>query len=357
MRQLPEVVVLLDCKKFGYAQVIGGDPTNNKCTSIGGSMRRYHAGVELQTPDGLQKFKGGIYGSKADNPQHSNFLSTMETATATAPCKQCLVLLKEYLRLNLDKSYIDTDDPPVIQRTSEVYKQQVKVIGESTNATRRKLLAQQQGYSLTDDETKVTFHYATHLPGGDDMVMDNVGVDVAHDELLGSWPLQCYLQMFFMVRDKENPNFLGKDGLLLLNGRWVGYGWKGSLRSHVPHPFRDFKGRGPNIGKKLYKSDYRKGMPVPKQSDPFKWTIAMSFVVLVHIVAVLSPLIKDHQCPIWRNLLLHQRCLMGLLKWSASTKEIYAIDGLIRQHQKGGPASCMSKHWVMFVVCRVEANS
>jgi hypothetical protein len=333
---------VIDCKQYGYAEVVGGNPEDAKCTSIGGSMRRYHVGLKHNTPDGLRTFEGGLYGSKADNPQQSNFLSTVETATATTPCKQCMILGKNFQKINLSLSYTNHDNPPATRRTSTLHCEQCKEINNSNHQGRTKLLAQTYGYHLDEQTSTVPDHYAKRLPGGDGMLMDNVTIEIAHDGLLGTWPLQVYLNTFYMVRDPQNPNYLGPKGEAVLNARWTQFGWKGSLRSHIPPPFKNFKGRSATVGKKLFGSAYRKGMPVPKQADPFKWTAAMSFVVLVHIVAVLSPLIKDHNCPIWKNLLLHQRWFMGMLKWSATVREIFKIDQLVRQHNKGDTADCFS---------------
>jgi hypothetical protein len=130
----------------------------------------------------------------------------------------------------------------------------------------------------------------------------------------------------------------------VLNGAWGGYDWKGTGRSHIPPEFQEFKGRSAAIGKRKYGSSYRKGMPVPKQKEPFKWTAAMSFTVLVHIIAVLHPLIRSHNCPQWISLLQHQRYVLSLLKWSGSIKEIHCVDNLIRQHQHG---MCCVMCWIV----------
>jgi hypothetical protein len=71
--------------------------------------------------------------------------------------------------------------------------------------------------------------------------------------------------------------------------------------------FGFLKGRGVKIGQKLYGSNYRKGMPVPLQSQPLKWTAAMSFSFAIHCIALMAPLITDHQEPMWLNLQKHQR--------------------------------------------------
>lgn len=106
-------------------------------------------------------------------------------------------------------------------------------------------------------------------------------------------------------------------------------------RSDIPPIFGEFKGRGPKVGKALYGDMYVKGMPVPLQAENFKWTAAISFTFLLHAVTFLSPLIKDHDEPMWKNFKLHQRYLIGLMQWSASVGEIVQLDVLIREHQHG----------------------
>ena len=76
-------------------------------------------------------------------------------------------------------------------------------------------------------------------------------------------------------------------------------------------------------------------MVAPLQSDPFKWTAAMSFTFLIHSIAFLSPLITEPDEPMWVNFKQHQRYLMGLMSWSASVKYIMMIDVQIREHQCG----------------------
>lgn len=45
------VAYAADCKTYGYDTVVGGDPSNAECTSIGGSMRRFEYGISFDTPD------------------------------------------------------------------------------------------------------------------------------------------------------------------------------------------------------------------------------------------------------------------------------------------------------------------
>jgi hypothetical protein len=52
----------------------------------------------------------------------------------------------------------------------------------------------------------------------------NISAEIAHDELLGNWPQQCYLTLFFYTRDTRNPNYFG---LEKLQHRYDEYGWKG----------------------------------------------------------------------------------------------------------------------------------
>jgi hypothetical protein len=59
----------------------------------------------------------------------------------------------------------------------------------------------------------------------------------------------------------------------------------------------------------------------------------MAYVFAIHCIAFLSPLIKDHEEPMWLNLKQHQQYLIGLLQWSAKVKHIKELDLQIRQHQ------------------------
>jgi hypothetical protein len=70
-------------------------------------------------------------------------------------------------------------------------------------------------------------------------------------------------------------------------------------------------------------------------AESFKWTAAMSLTYLLHAVALLSPVIKDVEDPMWVNFKLCQRCLLGLLQWSATVGQIRQIDVQVREHQAG----------------------
>ena len=111
--------------------------------------------------------------------------------------------------------------------------------------------------------------------------------------------------------------------------------WVLHCRNDVPPQFPFFKGREAKKGKELYGDDYVAGTPVPLLADNFKWTAAMSFTFLVHGVALLSPLIKQKDEPMWVNFKLHQRFLLGLLQWSATIGQIRQLDLQIRQHAAG----------------------
>ena len=90
------------------------------------------------------------------------------------------------------------------------------------------------------------------------------------------------------------------------------------------------------------------GMPVPQLADSFKWTAAMSFTVLVHGVALLSPLIKQKDEPMWVNFMLAQRFLLGLLQWSATIGQIRQIDLQVREHAAGQRAIWQFKPLVKY---------
>ena len=82
-----------DVKDVGIHLVIGGDVDNIACTSFGGSMRRFHKGLPMLTPEGAKVFHGGCWTNIADNPQQNNFLSTKESygPTTIQICKICML--------------------------------------------------------------------------------------------------------------------------------------------------------------------------------------------------------------------------------------------------------------------------
>ena len=122
-----------DCKSFGYDEVVGGNPLNPECTSVGGSMRRcgckskacstivtglstacrYAEGQVHMTPDGPKVFTGHLHGVKGDNPQISAVLSLNESyqENVFAICKQCMVSGKEMAKLDVSKTYMMTPHP------------------------------------------------------------------------------------------------------------------------------------------------------------------------------------------------------------------------------------------------------
>ena len=106
-----------DCKSQGYDEVVGGNVSNPACSSIGGSMRRFHTGIEFATPDSQEPTwlaHGGLYGCKGDNPQISSLLSMKEAFgdDVKSPCNQCNIKGEQFTAVDLNKSYLHPTDPP-----------------------------------------------------------------------------------------------------------------------------------------------------------------------------------------------------------------------------------------------------
>jgi hypothetical protein len=349
------VALSCDCKAFGYDVVVGGNPADLECTSMGGSMRRFDLGVTLHTPDPQEpiwEVTGEIYAVKGDNPQVSALLATKESfgSGVKSPCDQCYVGGESMNDVDWNKSFVTPQNTPFEVKTSKKNAAHVAEINSFTgsNAARDKL-AQKYGMNLSASQ-QTAMHTAYHtVPHFKDACHDARTVEVAHDGLLGTWPQQVHMNLFFYTRDKSNPNYFG---LERLQRQYSAYDWKGAnrceqaffecsalmvcvLRNDIPPQFSSFPGRNSVAGKELYGDKYVKGMPVPHLAESFKWTAAMSFTFLIHAVALLSPLIKDHNEPMWVNFKLHQRFLLGLLQWSASVDQITRIDLQIRQHGQG----------------------
>jgi hypothetical protein len=116
----------------------------------------------------------------------------------------------------------------VMRRTSELYAQQVAdVNGIFRSQKAREKEAQSLGLNLSHDGKSALNTAVHHIPRIKDRFMDTIIIDVAHDELLGSWPQQVYLNLFAYTRDKSNPNYFG---LTKLQERGEKYDWKGSCK-------------------------------------------------------------------------------------------------------------------------------
>lgn len=239
-------------------------------------------------------------------------------------------------------------------RTSALYHQQASEITAlcASKASKAKIAekSKQTGINLDHSGRAVMANALANIPRISEQPMDGISVEVAHDGLLGNWPQQVYLNLFFYTRDPKNPNYFGLDKL---QDRYDEYPFKnvsrytgviatqclsslrGLLRGDIPPQFKFFNGRSAKVGRQLYGSDFLRGSPVPLQAEHFKWTAAMSFTFLIHAVAFLHPLITDHQEAMWVNLKQHQEYLLGLLQWQARVKDILALDVKIREHQLG----------------------
>jgi hypothetical protein len=70
--------------------------------------------------------------------------------------------------------------------------------------------------------------------------------------------------LFYWTHDKDNPNFFPYSDLAK---RYEEYGWSGSLRGDIPHPFRKFEGRDKTLwGGKIFGGSYG-GWPVPMKGS------------------------------------------------------------------------------------------
>ena len=88
-------------------------------------------------------------------------------------------------------------------------------------------VAQQYGLILNKHGNGVLLHFASNIPGLRDRVMDTVILDIAHDALLGNWPLQVYGTLFHYCRDTSNPNYFGQQAL---DDRYEEFDWTGVMR-------------------------------------------------------------------------------------------------------------------------------
>jgi hypothetical protein len=225
-----------DCKAFGYDEVLGGNPAILECSSIGGSMRRFAKGVDFDTEIGVQTMTGGIVALKGDNPQVSALLATKESFgdTVKSPCDQCMVLGAAYNDTDLNKTFLNRNDPPCEVKSGGWYAEKIAEVNafKGSKAARDKE-AQQYGLNLNTEGT-ATMRTAYHtVPLFNKVCYDARSVEVAHDGLLGSWPQQCYMNLFFYTRDTTNPNYFGLEAL---QDRFKQYDWKGASRwEHIMH--------------------------------------------------------------------------------------------------------------------------
>jgi hypothetical protein len=219
-----------DCKSFGYSEVLGGNPADLECTSIGGSMRRFVKGIDFQTSEGIVTMTGGIVDVKGDNPQVNAFLATKEGfgENVKSPCDQCMVPGHGFNDTDLNKSFMDRNNPPCEVKTSQWYADKIAVINafKGSKAAREKEAAK-YGLNLNTTQTACMNTAYHNVPHFNEVCYDMRSVEIAHDDLLGSWPQQVYMNLFFYTRDKSNPNYFG---LTALQERQKAYDWKGASR-------------------------------------------------------------------------------------------------------------------------------
>lgn len=219
-----------DCKTYGYEMVLSGNPADLECTSIGGSMRRLELGCEFNTDEGVVVLTGGLVALKGDNPMVSGLLATKESFgdTVKSPCDQCMVKGAEYNDLDLNKSFLDSSDPPCELKTSTWYAERIAEVNafKGSVAARDKKAAE-YGLNLNTDGS-ACMHTGYHsIPHLKDVCYDYRSVEIAHDGLLGAWPQQVYQNLFFYTRDKSNANYFGLEAL---QARFSEYNWRGASR-------------------------------------------------------------------------------------------------------------------------------
>ena len=75
--------------------VIGGDPDNIKCSSFGGSMRRFRDGINLVLPgcDRDQLYFGALLLVSADYPAAGQFTGTKESVSARSACSNSFLCI------------------------------------------------------------------------------------------------------------------------------------------------------------------------------------------------------------------------------------------------------------------------
>lgn len=219
-----------DCKTYGYDSVVGGNPADLECSSIGGSMRRFDVAIVFHTQEGAAVMDGVIVALKGGNPMISGLLATKESfgEMVKSPCGQCMVKGSEYNDIDLDKSLLDRDNPPCDIKTSAWYAEKIADINafKGSKAARDK---KAQGYGLNlNADGSLVMHTAYHsVPHFKDVCYNSRSVEIAHDGLLGAWPQQCYMSLFFYTRDKSNPNYFGLEPL---QQRFDEYNWAGASR-------------------------------------------------------------------------------------------------------------------------------
>ena len=226
--------------------------------------------------------------------------------------------------MNSQQSYI-SDSPPFQRRTSQLYNQQVAEINSARTKSARETISKQYGLVLNKAGSAVQPHGATLLPYLDEHVMDNVTIDECHDEYLGPWPEHFYLSTFYWTRtDKAGNHFTFE----ALEEHWGAYPWKATMKSDIPKLCKKYAGRDMSKGVQIFGPQYEKGWPIPLQEHPFQLTSAAALTLCIHSVALLEPLITNKEDPLWICLCEHQRTCLSRLKYSASIRELFALDTL-----------------------------
>jgi hypothetical protein len=155
--------------------------------------------------------------------------------------------------------------------------------------------------------------------------MDNVTIDECHDEYLGALPEHFYLSTFYWTRTTKAGNHFTFEAL---EERWGVYPWKATMKSDIPKLCKKYAGRDMSKGVHIFGSQYEKGWAIPLQDHPFQLTAAAALTLCIPAVALLEPLITNKEDPLWICLCDHCRTSLGRLKYSASVRELFALDAL-----------------------------
>jgi hypothetical protein len=167
-------------------------------------------------------------------------------------------------------------------------------------------------------------------PGAAERVFELLSIEIMHDIFLGPLEDVVCLTLFYFTRDTKHPNYFG---LTTLNQRMQDYPWHSVAKSDKPEQFSPFPSKLKHSGTAVYGEGYG-GWMIPNTDHGLKWTAAVAINFAVHMVALLSPLIKDQSCPMWRHWVMYHEICCWSLKWTCMASEIVAFDSFIREEHE-----------------------
>jgi hypothetical protein len=175
-----------------------------------------------------------------------------------------------------------------------VHTAQVKEVMATKNKTQREKMAREYGLPLMKDGvTPVNHCFRNMQPGVAERVFELLSIEIQHDVFLGPLEEIVCLTLFYFTRDTDHPNYVG---LAALNRQMAEYPWRSVAKSDRPEVFLPFPGRLKEKGVARYGEDYG-GWMIPNTDHGLKWTAAVAIKFALHMVAMLTPLIKDHSEP------------------------------------------------------------